>query len=54
MQPDNRTSEQMSAQEARLKLADFMADLKKPKKSKEVIVPAGFITPAKPSLPAKK
>jgi hypothetical protein len=29
-------------------------EVKKPKKSKEVIVPAGFITPAKPSLPAKK
>lgn len=28
-------------------------ETKKPKKSKEVVVPAGFITPSKPSLPQK-
>jgi hypothetical protein len=29
-------------------------EAKKPKKSKDIIVPAGFITPAKPSQPTKK
>ena len=29
-------------------------EAKKPKKGKEVVVPAGFITPAKASLPQKK
>jgi hypothetical protein len=28
-------------------------ETKKPKKSKEVVVPVAFITPAKPSLPQK-
>lgn len=29
-------------------------EAKKPKKSKDVVVPAGFITPSKASLPTKK
>lgn len=29
-------------------------ETKKPKKSKDIVVPAGFITPAKASLPTKK
>jgi hypothetical protein len=29
-------------------------EAKKPKKSKDIIVPTGFINPAKPSLPTKK
>jgi hypothetical protein len=28
-------------------------ETKKPKQSKEVVVPAGFITPSKPSMPQK-